>query len=111
MFIFRRCVVVMGVLGLLAGCATGGEGERGGIAKFRLSEGVVKIIEEEGRIDLAEDPRVACIQDQVIGSQRVFRICATKQELRSPAWRSQFGNISSVSEMTDLETYPGAEIQ
>lgn len=111
MFIFRRAVVVLGVLGLLGGCATGGEQERVGGAKFRLSDGVVRIIEEEDGIDLAEDPRVACVQDQFIGSQRVLRICATKKELRSRAWRSQFGNISSVSELTDLETYPAAEIQ
>lgn len=106
MLTFREAVLVLAMAGLLGGCATGG-----GDAKFKLSDGVVRIIEEEGRIDLAEDPRVACIQDQVIGSQRLLRICATMKELRSRAWRSQFGNISSVGEMTDLETYPAAEIQ
>lgn len=109
---FRHMVLIVGLAGLLAGCAgTGGEQAESGEVKFRLSDGVVRIIEQEGGIDLAADSRVGCIEDRVTGSQRLLRICATRRELQSAAWRSQFGNIASVQNLTDLQNYPSALIQ
>lgn len=112
MLTFRQVLLLFCVAVFLAGCATGG-GDPGKApeAKFRLSDGVVGIIEEEGRIDLAADPRVACVEDRVTGSQRLLRVCATYREWRSETWRSQFGNLSSVNELTDLQHHPSAIIQ
>lgn len=106
-----RCVVlVLAMAGFLGGCAAGGS-ERDGGVKFRLSDGVVRIIEQEGRIDLAGDPRVACVEDRVTGWHRMIRMCATLQEFRSDAWRRQFGNISSVGQLSDLQYETSAIIQ
>lgn len=106
----RGAVLVFVVAAFSAGCATSGDDRAGG-AKFKLSEGVVGIIDEEGGIDLASDPRVACVEDRVTGSQRLLRMCATYREWRSDVWRSQFGNLSSVNELTDLQDHPSALVQ
>jgi hypothetical protein len=106
MWTSRHAFLVLAMAGLLGGCATGG-----GDAKFKLSDGVVRIIEQEGRIDLAEDPRVACIEDQVTGSRRVLRLCATREEFRTGAWRDQFSNLSSIDNLHDLQHEPSAVIQ
>lgn len=112
MMINRQTGLALVMVWLLAGCAaSGGERDGAGGVKFQLSAGVVEIVEEEGRIDLATDSRVACVEDQVTGSQRVLRICATSQEWRSGAWRSQLGNLSIVSRLTDLQHHPSAIIQ
>lgn len=104
MRIFKLAIAALAMAGVAAGCATDG-------AKFKLSDGVVRIIEEEGRIDLAEDPRVACVEDQLTGSRRILRICATRQEFRSGAWRDQFNNLSSVDNLHDLQHEPSAVVQ
>lgn len=104
MWTLRHAFLVLAMAGLVAGCATDG-------AKFKLSDGVVRIIEEEGRIDLAEDPRVACIEDQLTGSRRTLRLCATRQEFRSGAWRDQVSNLSSIDHLHDLQHEPSAMIQ
>lgn len=109
----RHTLLILATAGLLSGCASTGDDAGKAVAgKFRLSEGVVQIIEEEGRVDLAQDERVACVQDRVTGSQRMIRVCATQEELQSEAWRkSQFGNLATVGNLTDLENHPLAIVQ